>query len=58
MSNEYKDWQKDRREEAWEDMGKIAELIRYWQLQSVDIETAVEFSKVDIARILEKGGWI
>lgn len=51
MSNEYKDWYTDRKEEAWEDIIKIADLF--------DTDDIDDFDRFDnIKHILEEGGWI
>ena len=56
MSNEYKDWKRDRNEEAMETIDKIAEVIEAWE-EFKDGGAGYEcFSQ--IRDIMKKDGWI
>ena len=51
MSNEYRVWLEDRKEEAWETIIKIAELF--------DNDEIDDFDRFDkIKEMLERGNWI
>lgn len=56
MSNEYKEWFEDCKEQAWEDIGKIADIVEEWE-QFKDGGQAYEyFSK--IRDILKESRWL
>ena len=56
MSNEYKEWERDRSEEAMETIDKIAEVIKSWE-EFKDGGAGYEcFSQ--IRDIMKKDGWI
>ena len=55
MSNEYKEWKKERSLEAWDDIHKIAEIFEneYYNCPEDRIKTIM-----DIEEILKNGGWL
>jgi len=57
MSNEYKEWEKDRKEQAWEDILAIAEIVEC-DFQATACEETKIHSFEMIKDILVKGGWI
>ena len=52
MSNEYKEWEKERALEAWDDIHKIAEI---FENECYDYP---EDRIMDIEEILKNGGWL
>ena len=54
MSNEYKEWKKERSLEAWDDIHKIVEIFFffYYDYPEDRIKTIM-----DIEEILKNGGW-
>lgn len=52
MSNEYREWEEDRKIEAWNDICKIADLWEEW-----DNNSSFDFYW-KIKRVLEEGGWL
>lgn len=52
MSNEYKEWEKDRAEEAWNDINKIAEIAE------LDNHANTEECFYKIVNVLKEGGWL
>ena len=57
MSNPYKEWEEDRREEAYGDIIIIAEIIEDWREKGSDSSYICD-SFFNIIDILDKGGWI
>ena len=57
MSNPYKEWEEDRKEEAYEDIIIIAEIIENWREKDSDSGYMCD-SFFNIIDILDKGGWI
>ena len=57
MSNEYKEWEEDRKIEAYEDIIVIAEIIENWRKKGSDSGYMCD-SFFNIIDILDKGGWI
>lgn len=57
MSNEYKEWERDRKEQAWEDILAIAEIVEC-DFQATACEETKIHSFEMIKDILVKGGWI
>lgn len=55
MSNEYKDWAEDCKEQAWEDIGKIADLIEEWDEFKDGGQAYDYFHK--IYDIIKESGW-
>ena len=55
MSNEYKEWKKERSLEAWDDINKIAEIFEneHYDYPEDRIKTIM-----DIEEILKNGGWL
>ena len=56
MSNEYKEWEKDRAEEAWDTLNKIAEVIEDWEIFKDGGAGYECFSQ--IRDIMKKDGWV
>ena len=57
MSNPYKEWEEDRKEEAYEDIIVIAEIIENWREKGSDSGYMCD-TFFNIINILDKGGWI
>ena len=57
MSNEYREWEEDRKIEAYEDIIVIAEIIENWREKGSDSGYICD-SFFNIIDILNKGGWI
>lgn len=55
MSNEYKEWKKERSLEAWDDIHKIVEIFenKCYDCLEDRIKTIM-----DIEEILKNGGWL
>lgn len=55
MSNEYKEWEKERSLEAWNDIHKIVEVFenKYYDYPEDRAKTIM-----DIEEILKNGGWL
>ena len=55
MSNEYKEWEKERALEAWNDIHKIVEIFenKYYDYPENRATTIM-----DIEEILKNGGWL
>lgn len=51
MSNPYKEWLEDRKDQAWEDIGKIAEFLSYDDKDEID---KLEY----VYKVLNEGGWL
>ena len=56
MSNEYKEWEEDRKIEAWDDICKIAEVVEKWRDEGLGDGLCDSF--LEIVDILDKGGWV
>lgn len=57
MSNPYKEWEEDRKEEAYGDIIIIAEIVEHWREKGSDFGYICD-SFFNIIDILDKGGWI
>ena len=57
MSNEYKEWEKDRKIEAWDDICKIADLIEDWRNKGSGSSDII-YAFLDIVKVIEEGGWL
>ena len=55
MSNEYKEWKKERSLEAWDDIHKIAEI---FENEHYDCPENRATTIIDIEEILKNGGWL
>lgn len=51
MSNEYKEWENECKEQAWIDIGRIADIIESEELNDFDKYEGIIY-------ILEENGWI
>lgn len=51
MSNEYKEWEEDRKDEAWNTLHKIIEIVENPYYDEIDRD-------LEIYKILEEGGWL
>lgn len=58
MSNEYKEWEADRKEEAWRDLNKIAEIYEKMQKDKVVYPVVYYDLYENVREILRQGGWI
>lgn len=57
MSNAYEDWYTDRKEEAWTDLNRIAEIFEDTN-EDVKYQGYYYDKYEEIKKILESGGWI
>ena len=57
MSNEYREWEKDRKTEAWDDICKIADLIEDWKNKGSGSSDII-YAFLDIVKVIEEGGWL
>ena len=57
MSNAYEDWYTDRKEEAWTDLNRIAEIFENTN-EDVKYQGYYYDKYEEIKKILESGGWI
>ena len=57
MSNPYKEWEKDREEEAWDDIHKIVDFIEDWKNKGSKSSDII-YVLLDIVRVIEEGGWV
>ena len=57
MSNEYREWEKDRKTEAWDDICKIADLIEDWRNKGSGSSDII-YAFLDIVKVIEEGGWL
>ena len=58
MSNEYKEWEADRKEEAWCDLNKIAEIYEKMQKDKIIYPGVYYDLYENVREILRQGGWI
>ena len=58
MSNEYKEWEADRKEEAWRDLNKIAEIYEKMRRDKVVYPGVYYDLYENVREILRQGGWI
>lgn len=56
MSNAYREWERDRGQEAWTDLLRIAEL--WEELSNVQSVTSISAIMDKIDTILKEGEWI
>ena len=57
MSNPYKEWEEDRKIEAWDDICKIADFIEDWKNKGSKSSDII-YVLLDIVRVIEEGGWL
>ena len=57
MSNPYKEWEEDRKIEAWNDICKIADFIEDWKNKGSKSSDII-YVLLDIVRVIEEGGWL
>ena len=57
MSNPYKEWEEDRKIEAWNDIYKIADFIEDWKNKGSKSSDII-YVFLDIVRVIEEGGWL
>ena len=57
MSNPYKEWKEDRKEEAWDDICKIADFIKDWKNKGARSSDII-YAFLDIVKVIEEGGWL
>ena len=57
MSNPYKEWEEDRKIEAWNDICKIVDFIEDWKNKgSKSSDIIYEF--LEIVKVIEEGEWL
>lgn len=56
MSSAYEDWYTDRKEEAWTDLNRIAEIFE--DINDVKYQGYYYDKYEEIKKILESGGWV
>lgn len=54
MNNEDKKWALDRKEEAYEDIIQIADIISTMYEKDMDEESVI----IEIYKVLKEGGWV
>ena len=57
MSNPYREWEEDRKIEAWNDICKIADFIEDWKNKGSKSSDII-YVLLDIVRVIEEGGWL
>ena len=57
MSNPYREWEEDRKIEAWNDIYKIADFIEDWKNKGSKSSDII-YVFLDIVRVIEEGGWL
>lgn len=57
MSNPYREWEEDRKIEAWNDIYKIADFIEDWKNKGSKSSDII-YVLLDIVRVIEEGGWL
>lgn len=57
MSNAYEDWHINRKEKAWTDLNRIAEIFEDWKNKGSS-SSDILYAFLDIAKVIEEGGWL
>ena len=57
MSNEYREWEEDRKIEAWDDICKIADFVEDWKNKGSS-SSDILYAFLDIVKVIEEGGWL
>ena len=57
MSNPYREWEEDRKKEAWDDIHKIADFVEDWKNKGSKSSDII-YVFLDIVRVIEEGGWL
>ena len=57
MSNPYREWEEDRKIEAWNDIYKIADFIEDWKNKGSKSSDII-YVFLDIVKVIEEGGWL
>ena len=57
MSNPYKEWEEDRKIEAWDDIRKIADFFDDWKKKKKKSSDII-YEFLEIVKVIEEGGWL
>ena len=57
MSNEYREWEEDRKIESWNDICKIADFVEDWRNKG-SRSSDILYVFLDIVKVIEEGGWL
>ena len=57
MSNEYREWEEDRKIESWDDICKIADFVEDWRNKG-SRSSDILYVFLDIVKVIEEGGWL
>ena len=55
--NSKTDREEDRKEEAWDDICKIADLVEDWKNKG-SRSSDIIYTFLDIVKVIEEGGWL